>query len=116
VIRFTQDIVEGIGHLFIKSVQCLVNAGIHHMIREGAYYRFRFVRRGADGLALEDWLTAEKDMLRDDFKKPSSTSTSWMHLRRQVDVRLRAAPSPNKHPARNWCVRSIGRHHMLRFC
>ena len=52
------------GHLFLKSVQCLVNAGIHHMIREGAYFRYRFERGGADGLALEDWVITEKNVLR----------------------------------------------------
>ena len=39
VIRFTHDVVSAFGRLFIKSIQCLMAAGLTHMTREAAYYR-----------------------------------------------------------------------------
>lgn len=64
IIRFDQRTISGIGHLFIKSIQGLVTAGIHHMNRENAYYRYRIERYRDDNLELADWLAAENQIMQ----------------------------------------------------
>lgn len=48
------------GHLVVKAIQCLVEAGEHEMIKTAAYYRWKD-RPQQDALA--NWLDGEKDVL-----------------------------------------------------
>jgi len=59
---FTPAVARGAGHLLVKSIQGLVDAGMHAMTRESAYYRWQNIRRGANGFALDDWLVAEEQV------------------------------------------------------
>jgi hypothetical protein len=54
-----QDDVE-MGHLLVKSIQCLVEAGEHEMIKTAAYYEWQ-VRPERD--ALSNWLAGEQQIL-----------------------------------------------------
>jgi hypothetical protein len=54
-----QDDVE-MGHLLVKSIQCLVEAGENEMIKTAAYYTWE-VRPERD--ALSNWLEGERQVL-----------------------------------------------------
>ena len=54
-----QDDVE-MGHLLVKSIQCLVEAGEHEMIKTAAYYTWK-ARPERD--ALSNWLEGERQIL-----------------------------------------------------
>ncbi len=60
---FTPAVARGAGHLMVKSIQGLVDAGIHALTRVAAYYRWQNVRQGEHGFAVDDWLIAERQVL-----------------------------------------------------
>jgi hypothetical protein len=67
-----QDDVE-MGHLLVKSIQCLVEAGEHEMIKTAAYYEWQ-VRPERD--ALSNWLAGERqilDQIQSRTRQPSVT-------------------------------------------
>ena len=59
-----QHTSDGIGHLIVKGVQSLVDAGVHKMTSEAAYYLWENDHRRQHGLDLEDWLNGEEEVLK----------------------------------------------------
>jgi hypothetical protein len=55
---------SGLGHILIKASQILVAAGLQHMLRERASYRWLNSRKVQHGFNLDDWLRAKQDILR----------------------------------------------------
>jgi hypothetical protein len=84
IVRFSLRETFGIGHLFMKSLLLLMSSGLQHMIREGAYHRWRFAgsHDGAD--SVPHWVAAEDQMFnRIDVKtRHLSRATSWRRPRR----------------------------------
>lgn len=56
---FTPDMLDGAGHLILKSMHLLVAGTLHHMIREAGYYRYLSGRDGQGGDAESDWRWAQ---------------------------------------------------------
>ena len=66
VIRLDDPTFVGMGNLFLKAIQALVEAGEFHMTRQAAWYRWntRRERTGiVDGYDREDWFTEEEAVL-----------------------------------------------------
>jgi hypothetical protein len=60
IVTLGMDHGIAMGHLVVKAIQCLVEAGEHEMIKTAAYYRWKD-RPQQDALA--NWLDGEKDVL-----------------------------------------------------
>jgi hypothetical protein len=60
IVTLGMDDGIAMGHLVVKAIQCLVEAGEHEMIKTAAYYRWKD-RPHQDALA--NWLEGEKDVL-----------------------------------------------------
>jgi hypothetical protein len=54
---------QSIGRVLMKCVQTLVDAGIHEMTSEAAFYLWKNARKGQHGFDTEDWLKAENEVL-----------------------------------------------------
>jgi len=62
VAEFDTDAGLAMGHLLVKAIQCLVEAGEHEMIRVAAYYYWR--RHQVVGVdALAAWLQGEREVM-----------------------------------------------------
>ncbi|MGC3971609.1 MAG: hypothetical protein QM775_30975 [Pirellulales bacterium] len=59
---------DGWGHIFVKAVQTLVTCGLDHLVDECAYYRWKNVRREANGFDMVDWQVAQREMYRRVFR------------------------------------------------
>ncbi len=53
---------DGLGHILVKAGQTLITAGLHHLISERAFYKYKNDRKEQDGFTLTDWLSAEKEI------------------------------------------------------
>jgi hypothetical protein len=60
IVTLGMDDGIAMGHLLVKAIQCLVEAGEHEMIKTAAYYRWED-RPQRDALA--NWLEGERDVL-----------------------------------------------------
>jgi len=60
VTTFDDRTSDGLGHIVVKAGQTLVTAGLHHLIRERAYFRWVSERNKQDGFDRDDWFTAER--------------------------------------------------------
>jgi hypothetical protein len=60
IVTLGMDDGIAMGHLMVKAIQCLVEAGEHEMIKTAAYYRWKD-RPQRD--ALTNWLEGERDVL-----------------------------------------------------
>jgi hypothetical protein len=58
--QYTKD---GLCRLVMKGVQCLVDAGIHKMTADAAFFLWDSQRGRQHGLDMEDWLAAEDTIL-----------------------------------------------------
>jgi hypothetical protein len=63
ILDFDDSYHKGVGHLFIKSQQLLMSAGLFHMNREAAFFRYRRLHPTEDRRAVEDWLVTEPQVL-----------------------------------------------------
>jgi hypothetical protein len=46
--------------VFLEAIRILVEAGMHHMIGVGAWFRWQDLRQRQDGFDVDDWLAAER--------------------------------------------------------
>jgi hypothetical protein len=60
---FDQYTKDGLGRLIMKGVQGLVDAGIHNMTSEAAYFLWDSQRGRQHGFDVTDWLAAESTVL-----------------------------------------------------
>ena len=60
---FDQYTKDGLGRLIIKGVQVLVDAGIHKMTAEGAFFLWENQRGRKHGFDVADWVAAEGTVL-----------------------------------------------------
>ena len=58
ICSFDKRTVDATGHLFVKAMMTLMQAGMRHMVQECAYYRWQNIRQQAHGFDHEDWMTA----------------------------------------------------------
>jgi hypothetical protein len=63
VVSFDDYTADGLGNILAKAVQTLVTAGLHHLISERAYYRWKCMLGKEETSALSDWLEAEKETI-----------------------------------------------------
>ena len=62
VAEFDTDGGLAMGHVLVKAIQCLVEAGEHEMIKVAAYYHWRR-RQGVGVDALAAWLQGEREVM-----------------------------------------------------
>jgi hypothetical protein len=55
---FDRRIADGMGHILVKAMTTLMQAGMKHMVQEAAYYRWQNLHPNAHGHDYEDWLAA----------------------------------------------------------
>lgn len=65
-VDFDDERWKGEGHIFVKAIQLLMEAGLEHMTREAAYYRWEQHRAiGPDDRGpLSDWIDGEDEIER----------------------------------------------------
>jgi hypothetical protein len=59
-----QHASDGIGHLIVKGVQVIIDAGVHKMTSQAAYHSWENDRGRQHGFDLEDWLNGEQEVLK----------------------------------------------------
>jgi len=62
MIVFDETTLEGISRILMAAIRTLVNAGMHHMTQEGAWYRWQDLRQFQHGHHERDWLAAERTL------------------------------------------------------
>lgn len=55
-----EQTLDGIGHVFAKATQTLVTAGLHHMVKEAAYFIYLNDHPDVHGQHDADWQKASK--------------------------------------------------------
>jgi hypothetical protein len=58
ICAFDRRTADAMGHLFVKAMMTLMQAGMRHLVQECSYYRWLNIRKGAHGYHFEDWLAA----------------------------------------------------------
>lgn len=72
IIAFDKITLNVISRTLMAAIQILASAGMHHMIREKAWYRWQDLRQFQHGYHEEDWLAAER------------TLKNWVRLKGQL--------------------------------
>jgi hypothetical protein len=62
MIVLDETTLEVIARILMAAIQTLVNAGMHHMTQEGAWYRWQDLRQFQHGHHEADWLAAERTL------------------------------------------------------
>ncbi len=63
MVTLDEPTLDVVGRVFMEAIRILVNAGMHHMTQEAAWYRWQDLRQFQHGHFDTDWLAAER-MLR----------------------------------------------------
>jgi hypothetical protein len=62
IVSFDEPTLDVIGRVLMHAIQLLAEAGMHHMVRDGAWYRWQDLRAGQHDFHETDWLAAERTL------------------------------------------------------
>jgi hypothetical protein len=62
IVRFDEATINSYNRVLMQAIRVLMQAGLHHMTQEGAWYRWQDLRRRDHGFDVPDWLEAEREI------------------------------------------------------